>query len=93
MIEAKAYTEAYYIIKKLPNELIEKIPLKVLEAIKQNMDKNYDFKVENDNFENVELMDDTEKILSVIYTDYLASDEERKIILNKERIIKAKKEK
>ena len=57
------------------------------------MDKSYEFYVEESDLEDVELLEDTEKILSVIYTDYLASEEERKIIHEKEKAIRLQKEK
>lgn len=93
MLSSKAYTEVYYIINSMSEELREKIPEKIQKNIENRMDKEYQFYVENDDFENVGLLEDTEKILSVLYTDYLASDEEREIILNKEKIIASKNKK
>ena len=57
------------------------------------MDKSYDFEVDEENIEEIPLLEDTEKILSVIYTDYLATDEEKEVIKNKERICLMEKEK
>ncbi len=72
-MESRAYTEANYIINEMSEEMKNKIPAKILKNIENRMDKTYKFYIENDDFENVELLEDTEKILSVIYTDYLAS--------------------
>ena len=91
-MDAKAYTEVYNIITLMSDEYKEKIPNKIIEAIKYKMDKSYDFNIDIDNIENIELMEDTEKILSVIYTDYLSSQHERRIIKNKEKIIMLKDE-
>ena len=92
MMDSKAYTEVYNIINCLSDEYKEKIPNKVIEAIKYKMDKSYEFNIDLDNINDLELMDDTEKILSVLYTDYISSEEERKIIKNKEKIVYLNKE-
>ncbi len=91
-MEAKAYTEVNYIINEMSEEMKNKIPKDIIENIKARMDKNYDFYIEDDDFENVELLEDTEKILSVLYTDYFATDEEKAIIKNKEKMIEEEKE-
>lgn len=82
MLDARAYTEAYFFINMLDKEIREKIPEKIIKNIEQRMDKNYEFSDEN-----IELLEDTEKILSVIYTDYLSTPEEKEVILSKERIL------
>lgn len=92
MMDSKAYTEVYNIINCMSDEYKEKVPNKVIEAIKYKMDKNYEFNIDLDNINDLELMDDTEKILSVLYTDYMSSEEERKIIKNKEKIVYLNKE-
>ena len=89
MIDSKAYTEVYEVINNMPKEMQEKIPNKMKEAIKNQMDKKYDFKYKITN--NGELLEDTKKILSVLYTDYLATEDVRKIIYAKERKLQSKK--
>lgn len=91
-MESRAYTQAYVIIDNLSEELKKKIPQKIINAIKSKMDSSYQFNIEDEDIENIELLEDTEKLLSVIYTDYLATEEERKIIKGKERIIFLKEE-
>ena len=59
----------------------EKIPVKWYQLIEIKRDKDYKFDARN---EDVVLLPDTEKILSVIYTDYLATEYERKVIKAKE---------
>lgn len=93
MLQSKAYTEAYYIISKMSDEMRSKIPDKIVNNIKSRMDKNYKFHIQNDDFENAVLLDDTEQILSVLYTDYLSTDEERKVILYKEKMLEEEKRK
>lgn len=92
MIDKKAYTEVYKLIEILPEELKKKIPEDFIDVIKNNMDTSYKFEIDTENIEEIDLLEDTEKILSVIYTDYLATEEERKIIKNKEKISLLKKE-
>ncbi len=83
MIETKfdkrALAEAYNILIMLDREKFEKIPANVINEIHDNMDLSYD--VELEKIEDGEILEDTEKILSVIYTDYLATPEEKEIVL------------
>lgn len=92
MMDKRAYTEVYKLIEILPEEQKRKIPKDLIDVIKNNMDTSYKFEIDTENIEEIELLEDTEKILSVIYTDYLATEEERKIIKNKEKISLLKKE-
>lgn len=93
MMDKKAYTEVYKIIELLPNELKNKIPNDIILGIKDNIDKKYEFEINEENIDNINLLEDTEKILSVLYTDYLATEEEREVIKNKEKMILIEKEK
>lgn len=89
MLDKKAYTEVFYIINEMSRELRSKIPSEIIKNIENKMDRNYEFNIEDD-IENAELLEDTEKILSVLYTDYLATEEEREVIKNKEKMLKEK---
>ncbi len=92
-MEAKAYTQAYCVLQMLSEEDKKKIPEKLIEAIKNKMDSEYQFEVGTEDEEEPKLLVDTEKILSVVYTDYLATDEEKKVIKNKEMKYMLEKEK
>lgn len=92
-MNSKAYTEVNFIINEMDSELSNKIPKNIKEMIREKMDKNYEFYIEDNEWEEKDLLEDTEKILSVLYTDYIANDEEKKLILNKEKIIKQKRNK
>ena len=86
-MDCRAYTEAYVLIDNLSDDLKKKVPERIIDGIKSKMDKSYEFKIQEDddgNIEDIELLEDTEKILSVIYTDYLATEEEKVIIKNKQ---------
>ena len=90
-MDSRAYTQVNYIINEMSSEMKNKIPSQILRNIENRMDKNYNFRIEEEEFENAKLLEDTEKILSVLYTDYLASDEEKIVIKNKEKILENKK--
>ena len=92
-MEAKAYTQAYCVLQMLSEEEKKKIPEKLIEAIRNRMDDEYQFEVDTEDEGEPELLVDTEKILSVVYTDYLATDEEKKAIKNKEIKYMLEKEK
>lgn len=91
MLNKKAYTEAFFIINEMSEEMRSKIPNKIIKNIENKMDKTYEFYIDEEDIESAELLEDTEKILSVLYTDYLSTPEEREIILNKERILSKQK--
>ena len=82
--DRRALTEVYNVLIMLDKENFDKIPKKMIEAIKENMDTEYD--VQWNEIENGNLLEDTEKILAVLYTDYLATLEEKNIIMQLENL-------
>lgn len=91
MLSRQAYTEAYYLICEMSEKMRSKIPINIIETIKSNMDTNYEVNSNECNIQELKLLEDTEKILSVLYTDYIATQEEREIIKAKEDSIKQQK--
>ena len=85
-LNQKAYTQVSYIINNMSSELKNRIPKEIISMIEKRKDSSYNIDVEN--IEDLNLLEDTEKILSVIYTDYIATVEEKEIIKNKEKIVK-----
>lgn len=85
-LNPKAYTQVSYIINNMSSELKNRIPKEIISMIEKRKDSSYNIDVEN--IEDLDLLEDTEKILSVIYTDYIATAEEKEIIKNKEKIVK-----
>ena len=85
-LNPKAYTQVSYIINNMSSELKNRIPKEIISMIEKRKDSSYNIDVEN--IEDLNLLEDTEKILSVIYTDYIATVEENEIIKNKEKIVK-----
>ena len=90
MISNIAYAEVNYIINKMSKELRNKIPNDFIEFIEKN--GNTENQIDVTDIDELDLNDDTKKILSLIYTDYIAPEEERRIIKNKEKIIEQKRE-
>lgn len=88
-MDRRAYSEVNYIINEMPEEMKIKIPTEVIKNIQNNMDKDYI--VELKDIEYDELLPDTEKFLAVLYADYIAPEEERKVIKATEKRIKDKK--
>ncbi len=76
-LNRKALKETYEVIVRLSNEDYKKIPQKIVDGIKNNMDTDYE--VEYENLEEA-MMPETRLILATIYTKYLASIEEKNII-------------
>lgn len=95
----KAFKEVYEILKYVSNEDLRKIPSEILITIKENMQLNYEYKIDNiNNFQNQEISEIAKAILSIIYRDYWATEEEKyeiKIKENREKneIEKEKREK
>lgn len=71
----KALAEVYNVLIMLNKQNFEKIPIDIIQAIKNNMDTEYE--VEWKEIEEGKMLEDTEKILSVLYTDYLSTPEEK----------------
>ena len=88
-MDRRAYSEVNYIINNMPKEMKNKIPADVIINIQNKMDKDYVVKIKDIEYD--ELLPDTEKLLAVLYADYIAPDDERELIKDTERRIKAKK--
>jgi len=92
----KAFKEVDEILKYIPDEELSKIPSEILISIKENMQLDYEFKINDvSNFENIEISEISKAILYIIYRDYWASEEERKELelneKNQRNIIENKK--
>lgn len=93
----KAFKEAYIILQYLDRKQYKKIPKITIKTIKNNMDLEYNYEV-NENFELEEqdMLPETKALLYNIYRDYLTDPERREEILKKqkeERIEREKKKK
>ncbi|MBP3707932.1 MAG: hypothetical protein J6J36_04925 [Clostridia bacterium] len=90
MLDSRAYTEVNAIISALSIHKRNKIPEKVRANIKQKMDKSYVFTIDCNDIKNTILLEDTKKILSVLYVDYFSTYAEREIAtkIEKDRYLK-----
>ena len=80
----QALKEAYEIINDYDEEDLKRIPEKIMKVIEDNMDNEYDFDM--DNLENIELLPDTKRILTYLYTEFIAQDEERDLLKQIEKV-------
>ena len=78
-----AFSEVDAIIKIMPSNLVNKIPLKLQQLINEYKNDKYKPLIEEP-IENYELMDESKIILSLIYRDFLCSNEEKEILKNRD---------
>ena len=55
-MNSKAYTEVNFIINEMSNELSNKIPKEIKEMIKEKMDETYEFYIDDEEWEEKELL-------------------------------------
>ena len=83
---AMAYTEVIEILKYVPDEDVQKIPVEKLNFYKNNMDNEYNYKLDmSKQFEEQEMSDITKAILANIFRDYWATTKQKEIIEAKEK--------
>ena len=86
-------SEVYLVIQNSDIDIIKKIPDNFMNFIKNNMNKDrVKTNIQNIDLENT-ISEDAKTILSLIYRDYLVSDEERIVLLNEEQIKRKEYEK
>ena len=84
---ANAYTEVLEILKFIPKTDYNKIPQDMIKVFSYNQNKNYIF-----NYNPLQSLDDqnvskkAKLIISILFRDYWAQDNQRAKILNKEKI-------
>ena len=71
-----AFSEVNAILNIMPSNLYNKIPLKFRKMISEYKNNSYNPRIEEP-VEDYELKDETKIILSLIYRDFLCSDEEK----------------
>ena len=82
-----SYNETYDIICHLDKNLYDKIPKNFLELIKRNVEPNYKVNIDySKSINNQELQKDTRVLLSLIYRDYLCSQEEKDKLIQNDKI-------
>lgn len=89
-ITKQAYSEVYAIINLMSWNLFTKIPQKILENIENKRDKEQE--IEINNIEEYHPSEQANKLLAVLYKNYFATDEEKKVIQAKEKILYQKEQ-
>ena len=75
----QALKESYVVLNTLDSNSLNKIPNNIINFIKENMDDKYDFKIDySKNLSYQNLSNTTLGIISIIYSKYLCSEEEKK---------------
>ncbi len=78
----KSLVEVEYILRKLDDEYINKIPQEVWDYINKNKDKNYVFEYDNNKILSEQNLNiDTISILTYINMEYLLEEKERRELL------------
>ena len=84
-----AYTEVYTILQDLDEDEYDKIPPEVIEAIKANMNKEYNYELDDElQLKDQPMLPETKAILFNLFRDYLATTEQKAKIIrmqNEER--------
>ena len=80
---AKAYTEVLEIIKYFPKEEYIKIPVEKIEFYKNNMDKDYNFKINPEiDLSEQNISPEANAIIVNLFTNYYATEEQKVKIKN-----------
>lgn len=86
---SNALTEVYFVLSNLNKDEYNKIPIKIIKAIKENMNIDYRFNIDEEiNIMKQTFLPETRAILFNLFRDYLATDEQKNKIYkiqNRER--------
>ena len=83
----QSFREVYDIIEHMEKKIYNKIPIQFIEMLKKNMDTNYYFDIDySKKLNEQKLLKDTKIILSIIYRDYICSEEEKRRLREKDRL-------
>lgn len=82
----KAYVEIIELLKYFSIEQVKKIPETKLKVFLKFRDKTYNYKVdETKSFFEQDMMPETKAIFTILFEDYWATDEQKKILMQKEK--------
>ena len=83
---ANAYTEVLDILRYISKEDYEKIPKSKIKVFEQNSNKNYSFKYDVDKtLEEQNVSEIAKMIIAILCRDYWTTNEQRYIIIKKQR--------
>ena len=78
---ARAYTEVIEIISHFPKEEYEKIPAEKIEFYKENMDQDYNFKINPfEDLDKQNISREANAIIIMLYKEYFATEEQKEKI-------------
>lgn len=84
-----AYKEVYTILQELNEEEYNKIPPEIIEAIRTNMNEEYEYELDEElELKEHQMLPETKAILFNLFRDYLATPEQKEKIIrmqNEER--------
>ena len=81
-----AYKEVYIILKSMREEERKLIPKSFMKMIEENMNDEYDFKLDEDkDFQNQDILRETRTILAYIFINFWATNEQKERIEKKFR--------
>ena len=78
---AKAYREVFEVLKIFPNSLIRKVPKEKILYVYEHMDQETSFSISPEEFDPNCLSEETIAILTILFRDYWATEEQRKALL------------
>lgn len=82
-----AFKQVYEILQNTDTELVEKIPIKFIEFLQNNMNTDYQTNIDNNiDIDKQVLLPETEDILALIYRSYWATDEEKQEFSDKDKL-------
>ena len=84
-----AYKEVYTILQELNEDEFNKIPPEIIEAIRANMNEEYEYELDDElELKDHKMLPETKAILFNLFRDYLATPEQKEKIIrmqNEER--------
>lgn len=83
MINPEVYSEVYEILKHMDKEIVMKIPVEILENIKNKRNFNYKSRINpNDIFNSNNVLPETIEVLNWIDVNFWISEDKKKKVLN-----------
>ena len=86
MISSQAYSEVYEILKYMNKEVVMKIPIEILENIKNKRDLNYESQIDKEDIFNPDnVLPETIEVLNWIDVNFWMSEDKKEKLLKKVR--------
>lgn len=88
-----SYTEVYTILQDLDDEEYNKIPPVLIKTLEENMNKDYEYELDDDlELKDHKMLPETKAILFNLFRDYLATSQQKQKIIKMQNEEKAKNE-